>query len=289
MSSPPIRISHLAAGLAAVLAIALAAPTQAQIGPARRITGAPVANEAVRARFAWGGTGNRIIWVNQADEVYYQRVHSNRVDRHIRMRGHTVGVRGDQTEYVIPWDNNAILVVTQRGSLYRHQIRNESVGPPEQIQGAPVGTQGQDPVFMFRVANRLINVTQQGEVWAHQVGNVVSPPQRLGRVAIASPRQVRHVFNVGRAVYIVSDQGEVYRHDVHPDFGQGRLVQTRANWFAQPNTRFAFVMNNGLYVVGPQGELWVHDVSRLMQNRRGVRGQRAAPQPAQPAQPPTGG
>ena len=72
---------------------------------------------------------------------------------------------------------------------------------------------------------------------------------------------------------------------MHPDFGQGRLVQTRANWFAQPNTRFALVMNNGLYVIGPQGELWVHDVSRLMANRRGVRGQRAAPQ--EPTQQPT--
>lgn len=270
------KFQHLSVASAAVIAVALLTGTaEAQIGPARRVQGAPVASEAVHARFVWGAGGNRIIFVNQADEVYYHRVRGNNVQRHIRMRGHTVGVRGDQTEYVVPWGNNELLVVTQRGHLYKHSLRGESIGPPEQIQGAPVGTQGQDPVFMFQVGNRLINVTQQGEVWAHTVGRTVSPPTRLGRVAIAPNRQVRHVFNIGRSVYIISDQGQIYRHDVHPNFGRGRLIRsTTSQVLGRPGTRFVFVLGRGLYAVNERGELWVHDISRLRQGRRGVRAQR---------------
>ncbi|HJL19906.1 MAG TPA: hypothetical protein RMH99_29855 [Sandaracinaceae bacterium LLY-WYZ-13_1] len=259
--------------VASLLVLGASSTAEAQIGPARRVSGAPVAAEAVHARFVWGAGGNRIIFVNQADEVYYHRVRGNSVQRHIRMRGHTVGHQGDPTEYVVPWGNNDILVVTQRGSLYKHHIRGESIGPPEQIQGAPVGTQGQDPIFMFRVGNRLINVTRQGEVWAHQIGRVVSPPQRLGRVAIAAPRRVTHVFNIGRTVYVVSDQGEVYAHDVHPNFGRGRLLRSRSQVLGRDDTNFVFVMGRGLYAVNERGQLFVHDISRLRQGRRGVRGQ----------------
>ena len=283
----------LAAALTVSVAFGLASvPAEAQqmIGAARAIPGSPVAANAVHARFVWGGTGSRIIVVNQADEVFYHRVHNNRVDREIRMRGHTVGHRGDPTEYVVPWGDSSILVVTQSGLLYRHDIRRETIGPAAQIPGAPVGTQGQDPVFMFRVGPRLINVTSQGEVWAHNVTRTVSPPQRLGRVAIATPQQVRHVFNVGRTVYIISDQGQIYRHDVHPHFGRGTIVQSRyAAELGSPDSRFAFVMGNGLYIVNRQGTLWVRDVSRLLQGRSGVRGQfqgQPAPTPAPAPTPP---
>lgn len=249
---------------------ALVGTAEAQIGPARQIQGSPVASEAVRARFVWGDGGNRIIFVNQADEVYYHRVHNNRVDRHIRMRGHTVGHSGDPTEYVIPWGRNEIMVVTQRGLLYRHRIRSESVGPAEQITGAPVGTQGQDPIFMFRIRNRLLNVTRQGEVWAHVIGNTVQPPTRLGRIAIATPRAVRHVFNIGRTVYAISDQGEVYAHDVHPNFGRGRLIRSASNVLRGPSTRFVFILGNNLQAVNEQGTLWAHDIRRLLPRRGGA-------------------
>ena len=273
----------LSACIALSLSAAPAAEAQNLIGPARRINGAPVASEAVRARFAWGASGGRIIVVNQADEVYYHRVHGNqRVDPHIRMRGHTVGVRGDATEYVVPWATNEILVVTQSGLLHRHQIRGESIGPPEQIPGAPVGTQGQDPEFMFRVANKLINVTQQGEVWAHTIGRTVSPPVRLGTVGIAAPVQVRFVFNIDRTVYIISDQGQVFAHDVHPNFGRGRIVHSGTSEMGRPGVRFVFPMGNNLYVVAERGELYVHDISRLTAAaRRGG----TAPAPAPGATP----
>lgn len=257
-----------AAAFVVVLA-ALVGTAEAQIGPARRISGSPVASEAVHARFVWGDGGNRIIFVNQADEVYYHRVHNNRVDRHIRMRGHTVGHSGDPTEYVVPWGRNEILVVTQRGLLYRHRIRSESVGPAEQINGAPVGTNGQDPIYMFRVRNRLINVTRQGEVWAHVIGRTVQPPQRLGRFAIAAPRTIRHVFHIGRTVYGVSDQGEVYAHDIHPNFGRGRLIRSASNVLGRPATNFVFILGNNLQAVNEQGSLWAHDISRLMPRRGG--------------------
>lgn len=277
--------------VSAVLAVAvaltgvvglMAASAEAQVGPARRVTGAPVAAEAVRARFVWGASGNRIIFVNQADEVYYHRLQGNRVMPHIRMRGHTVGVRGDATEYVVPWGANQILVVTQQGHLYRHSIRGESIGPPEQITGAPVGTQGQDPRFMFRVNNRLINVTQQGEVWSHQIGRTVMPPVRLGRVAIATPTAVRHVWNIGRTVYVVSDQGQVYAHDVHPDLGRGRLVVSRATEMGRPEVRFLFPLGNTLYAVAQRGELFKRDITRLTRTR-GTPAPTPTPAPA-PAQ-----
>ena len=91
-------LTHSLAIVIALAAVPLTASVaDAQIGPGRQITGPPVASEAVHARFVWGGSGNRIIWVNQADEVYYHRLQGNRVMPHIRMRGHTIGVRGDRT------------------------------------------------------------------------------------------------------------------------------------------------------------------------------------------------
>lgn len=275
---PISRNAGLALG--ACFAISLfAGVADAQVGPARRMQGAPVAAEAVRARFVFSMSGNRIVFVNQADEVYYHRVNGNHVDMHIRMRGNTVGFRGDPTEYVIPERNDSILVVTQRGNLYRHEIRAESVGPPVQIPGAPVGTQGQDPIFMFMIGNQLINVTQQGEIWSHQIGRTVSPPRRIGRYAIAAPRVVRHVFNIGRRVFIITDQGEVYAHDINPELGRGQLLNSRTLELGQPATRFVFTMGNRLFAVNERGEVWTHDISRLMPQR----GQ--APAPGQPAQP----
>lgn len=275
----PGRVSAAIAVCAAITA--LGGVAEAQVGPAVRIQGAPVAAEAVHARFVFGMSGNRIVFVNQADEVYYHRVRGNHVDMHIRMRGHTVGVRGNPTEYVIPERNDRILVVTQRGDLYRHEIRAESVGPPAQIPGAPVGTQGQDPVFMFMIGNQLINVTRQGEIWSHQITNVVSPPRRIGRYALAAPRTVRHVFNTGRRVYLISDQGEVYAHDIHPELGRGQLLNSRALVLGRPATRFVFPMGNRLYAVNERGELWAHDISRLVRRRRGAPSRGAtAPAPA---------
>jgi len=259
----------LAVVTALVTAPLIASTAEAQIGPPRQIRGAPVASEAVHARFVWGGTGGRIIWVNQADEVYFNRVQGNTVQRHIRMRGHTVGHAGDPTEYVVPWGSNQILVVTQQGNLYRHRIRAESIGPPEQIPGAPVGTQGQDPVFMFKLRNQLVNVTQQGEIWVHTVGSTVAPPRRIGQVALAAPRQVRHAFNIGRTVYIVFSDSSVVAHDIHPNWGRARVVSARNDELGRPATNFVFVMGNNLYAVNEQGTLWAHNIQRLLPNQGG--------------------
>ena len=262
--------------LTALAALPLTATmAEAQIGPGRQITGPPVASEAVHARFVWGGSNNRIIWVNQADEVYYHRLVGNTVQMHIRMRGHTVGHAGDPTEYIIPWDGNHIMVVTRQGNVYRHQIRGESIGPPEQITGAPVGTQGQDPVFMFRLQNRLINVTQQGEIWAHQVGNTVMPPVRIGTIGMAAPRQVRHAFNIGRTVYVIFSDNSVIAHDIVPTWGSARVIRA-PNWeLGQPATHFVWVQGNRLYASNEQGTLWAHDISHLLPTRGG-----ATPTPA---------
>ncbi|MBX3272457.1 MAG: hypothetical protein KF729_19515 [Sandaracinaceae bacterium] len=242
----------------------MASPASAQIGPPRQITGAPVAAQAVRARFVWGGTNNRILYVNQADEVFFHRVQGNAVQMHIRMRGHTVGHPGDPTEYVIPWGPNHILVVTRAGLLYRHQIRGESIGPPEQIPGSPVGTQGQDPIFMFRLQNRLINVTRQGEIWAHVVSNTVQMPTRIGSVGVQAPRQVRHAFNIGRTVYVIFSDNSVVSHDINPALGQARLISAPNYELGQPATRFVFIMGNRLYAVNEAGTLWAYDITRLL-------------------------
>lgn len=215
----------------------------------------------------FGHSGNRIVYVNEANEVFYHRVRGNRVDRQIQMRGHAVGVRGIPVKYVIPEGNDRILVVTQRGDLYRHQIRAETIGPPTQIPGAPIGTHGQEPFFMFMIGNRLINVTRSGEIWAHTITNTVSPPQQIGRHAIATPRAVRHIFNTGRQVHIISEHGEVYSHDINPNLGRGRLLNARALVLGQPTTRFVFPMGNRLYAVSQHGELWAHDISRLVRPR----------------------
>ena len=112
-------------------------------------------------------------------------------------------------------------------------------------------------------------------------GRTVAPPTRIGRVAIAAPRVVRHVFMIGRTAYIISDQGEIYAHDINPQLGRGRIVQSRyAAELGSADSKFVFVMGNRLYIVNRQGTLWVRDVSRLVQGRAGVRGQRAAPAPA---------
>ena len=208
------------------------------------------------------------MYVNEADEVFYHRLQGNRVMPHIRMRGHTIGVRGDRTRYVVPWATNQILVVTGSGSVYRHNIRSESIGPPEQIAGAPVATSAQEPVFMFRVRNRLINVTRQGEIWAHVIGNTVSPPQRIGTHAIASPVQVRHVWNIGPTVFIITDQGAIYAHHVHPNFGRARTIRSSTMELGQPSTRFVFPLGNALFAVNERGEMWKHDISRLIQAER---------------------
>lgn len=287
------RKSRVGMVLSACAALTLLAGTaEAQVGPAVRIQGAPVAAQAIRARFAFSMSGNRIVWVNEADEVYYHRVNGNRVDMQIRMRGQTVGMRGDPTKYVIPESNTRILVVTQRGDVYRHEIRSESISAPAQIPGAPVGTGNQDPFFMFMIGNQLVNVTRQGEIWAHNISRTVEPPRRIGRYQISTPRVVRHVFNLGRTVYVISDQGEIYAHDIHPEVGQGRLVNTRTLELGHQDTRFVFVMGNRLFAVNTRGETWAHDISRLMPQMPpgGMPPGQAPPGGAAPGQaPPAGG
>jgi hypothetical protein len=278
-----------------------AGSAEAQWGRVRRLIGAPVAAEAVHARFVFGMSGNRIIVINQADEVYYHRVHGNRVDMHIRMQGQTVGHRGDPTVYVVPEDNDSILVLTRRGELFRHDIRAETVSPPMQIPGAPVGTQGQDPVFMFMMGNNLINATRQGEIWAHTIGRTVMPPRRIGRYQLQAPRVVRHVVNIGRQVFVVVDDGVILQHDINPELGVGRAMRGQYVELAAANTRFAFLMGTRVYAVDVQGGVWYHDVTPIIRAQMRGRvppgqvppgqvppgqappGQPAQPAPAQPA------
>jgi hypothetical protein len=265
----------------------MAGAAEAQIGQPVRIPGAVITTDPTQIRWVFALGPERVAYVNAANEVYVHRVANNRIEAFARYGTTTVGVPNNPIDYALAEDENSVIVITQRGDVFRHDMRRNSIGAAAQIPGAPVGTAGQEQVFMFMVGNQLINVTRAGEIWAHEISRgTIQAPRRLGRYAITAPAVPRHAFVIGRTVYVISDQGQIFAHDIHPELGEGRLLNRGREHadLGDPNTRFVFVMGPRLIAINGNGEVWARDVSRLYPRRPIPPGQ-VPPGQAPPAAP----
>lgn len=283
MSSSKLTITA-AVSAACISLFTLAA--QAQIGPPVRVGGATVTTDAARVRWVFALGNDRVVTVNNLNEVWVHDIRGNQISPYVRWGTTVLGVQDNPIDYALAENDHSILIVTQRGDVYRHDIRRNNLGVAVQVPGAPVGTAGQEQIFMFMIGNRLINVTRNGEIWAHEVGRSVQAPLRLGRYAITAPRVPRHAFAIGRTVYVISDQGQIFAHNIHPELGEGRLLnQGREHAdLGDANTRFVFPLGTRLIAINGNGEVWARDISRLFPRQPLPPGQQ--PPPGQPAQPP---
>lgn len=71
---------------------------------------------------------------------------------------------------------NRIIVITETGGVFGHDVTGNTVGPAFAFGGSKVAFNGAFDRFVFTMGIRIIVTTQDGGVWAHDInGTTVGP------------------------------------------------------------------------------------------------------------------
>ncbi|MFE6068752.1 hypothetical protein, partial [Streptomyces sp. NPDC056525] len=81
---------------------------------------------------------------------------------------------------------NRIIVTTQNGGVFGHDITGNTVGPGFAFGGSKVAFNGAVDRFVVTMGNRIIVTTQNGGVFGHDItGNTVGPGFAFGGSKVA--------------------------------------------------------------------------------------------------------
>src|SRR5262249_42303853 len=97
---------------------------------------------------------------------------------------------------------NRLLVVTDDGHIFSHEITGNTVGSPVALNGSPVAANPQDK-WLLVMGTRLLIITKIGEVFVHEVsGNTVGVPFQLGGPPVAANWQDVRVLVMGSRLLV---------------------------------------------------------------------------------------
>ncbi|MFE6061995.1 hypothetical protein [Streptomyces sp. NPDC056431] len=111
---------------------------------------------------------------------------------------------------------NRIIVTTQNGGVFGHDITGNTVGPGFAFGGSKVAFNGAVDRFVVTMGNRIIVTTQNGGVFGHDItGNTVGPGFAFGGSKVAFNGAVdRFVVTMGNRIIVTTQDGGVWAHDV---------------------------------------------------------------------------
>ena len=111
---------------------------------------------------------------------------------------------------------NRLIVITQNGSVFGHDVTGNTVGGAFGFGGSKVAFNGPADRFVLKMGNRLIVITQNGSVFGHDVtGNTVGGAFGFGgsKVAFNGPAD-RFVLTMGNRIIVTRQDGAAFGHDV---------------------------------------------------------------------------
>lgn len=231
------------------------AEAQVTIAGGQQIPGFPVgARSTVHPQWMFA-IGNKIVMVNQAGEVWTHDIRGNRVLQALQSRGETIGVRGQRTRMVFPVGRNIIVItdggsvyqqrfgeqigpaqpigeiprivdaaylfpvggnhivnITRNGEIWVY-----TVGPNRVAQGRLLNriATGGSPRHVFSFGNVIFTTWPNGTITAHMLTRAGTGPTRTVNHAGFLNNPWRFVFQMGRTLIGVTEDGRVFRHAIN--------------------------------------------------------------------------
>ncbi|MFF5369691.1 hypothetical protein, partial [Streptomyces sp. NPDC013187] len=130
--------------------------------------------------------------------------------------GSKVAFNGSVDRFVVTMGNR-IIVITQNGGVFGHDINGNTVGPAFAFGGSKVAFNGSVDRFVVTMGNRIIVITQNGGVFGHDInGNTVGLAFAFGgsKVAVNGTFD-RFVVTTGNRIIVTTQDGGVWAHDVN--------------------------------------------------------------------------
>ena len=149
--------------------------------------------------------------------------------------------------------------VNSAGEMYYHLVHQRRVDRHIRLRGNVVAVTGQETRHIFPIGgNRIIIVTNSGELWAMQIrGDVLQPPHRLGGVTIQDIQNTRFMFPFGNRFIVINNAGDMWsyrvgRDTISPPMLIGGHTRPQAGYVPQ----FVFPYQGMIFVVAQNGEVW---------------------------------
>jgi len=156
---------------------------------------------------------------------------------------------------------NRIVVTTQSGNVFGHDVLNHRVGEAFQFSGAKAAFNPQDR-FVVTMGNRLIVTTQSGDVFGHDVsGRNIGPAFKFSGAKAAFNPQDRFVVTMGNKLIVTTQSGDVFGHEISgTNIGPAFKFSGSKAAFNKTD-RFVVTIGNMLLVTTPGGDVFGHDVT----------------------------
>ncbi|MGW2014390.1 hypothetical protein, partial [Streptomyces sp. NPDC001927] len=177
--------------------------------------------------------------------------------------GSNVAFNGPIDRFVVTMGNR-IIVTTQDGGVFGHDINGNTVGPAFKFGGSNVAFNGPIDRFVVTMGNRIIVITKDGGVFGHDInGNTVGPPFAFGGSKVAFNGAFdRFVVTMGNRIMVITQDGGVFGHDINgttvgPPFAFGGSKVAFNGAF----DRFVVTTGNRIIVTTQDGGAWAHDIN----------------------------
>ncbi|MFB6626333.1 hypothetical protein ACFCWD_19060 [Streptomyces sp. NPDC056374] len=182
-----------------------------------------------------------------------------------------VAFNGTLDRFVVTAGNSSILpffrsliVITQDGRPFGHDVTGSTVGPGFAFDGSKVAYNGDVDRFVVTMGNRIIVITRDGRVYGHDVtGTTVGPGFAFSGSKVAYNGDVdRFVVTMGNRIIVITRDGRVYGHDVTgTTVGPGFAFSGSKVAYNGDVDRFVVTMGNRIIVITQDGRVYGHDIS----------------------------
>jgi hypothetical protein len=109
---------------------------------------------------------------------------------------------------------NMLIVTTQNGDVFGHDVTGRTIGAPFKFDGSKAAFNAVDR-FVVTIGNKLIVCTQNGDVFGHDVsGHSIGPPFKFTGSRMAFNPQDRFVVTVGNTMIVTTQSGPAFGADV---------------------------------------------------------------------------
>jgi len=156
---------------------------------------------------------------------------------------------------------NTLMVTTQNGAVFGHDMSGHHVGEAFQFNGARAAFNPQDR-FVVTMGNKLIVTTQSGDVFGHEVsGRTIGPAFKFTGSRAAFNPQDRFVVTMGNLLIVTTQNGDVFGHEVvNHNIGNAFKFSGSRAAFAGAMDRFVTTIGNTLIVITRNGDVFGHEV-----------------------------
>jgi hypothetical protein len=152
-----------------------------------------------------------------------------------------------------------ILVITNDGHVYGHDVNGTTIGEAFRLAGPPVAHNPHDH-FVVTMGDSIRVITNDGQVWGHDVdGTTIGEAFRLAGPPVAYNPGDHCVVTMGHWIVVITNEGQVWGHAAIATIGEAfRFTGPPVAY--NPSDHFVVTMGTRILVITNDGQVWAHDV-----------------------------